>query len=305
MGASLDGHSNLRAPQASAPSYENLRAILIDDDLPCLEEQVDTLSSLNLQCAGVQTAEEALEQIEQNKDINLVITDLRMPNHDGLWLLREIQSRFGSSRRFAAIILTGHITTDAAIAAMRLDAVDFLTKPISRQDYADALSRAAIRLAEPQASKAGMADLPKQLEDIRQAMDKIATSLDTAGGAPTATDAGRGEITAQELRTIIKARRARSEYFDADMFADPAWDILLDLMLARIEGSTESISSLCIAAAVPMTTAMRWIRELIARGVLIRWPDPDDGRRNFVALSEQAAKQMTAYLQNLPAVRTL
>lgn len=305
MGASLDGHSNHHAPQAAATAFENLRAILIDDDLDCLEEQVDTLTSLNLRCTGVQTAEEALEHIEQDSAINLVITDLRMPNHDGLWLLREIQSRFGATRRFAAIILTGHITTDAAIAAMRLDAVDFLSKPISRQDYADALARAAARLSETPSVKVGMADLPKQLEGIRQAVDKIVTSLDLSGPAPVATETARGEITAQELRAIIKARRARSDYFDADMFADPAWDILLDLMLARIEGSTESISSLCIAAAVPMTTAMRWIRELIARGVLIRWPDPDDGRRNFVALSEQAAKQMTAYLQAMPAVRTL
>lgn len=287
------------------PDLGNLRAILIDDDLPCLEEQVDTLTSLNLRCFGVQTAEEALEYIEQHTDINLVITDLRMPNHDGLWLLQQIQSRFGNTRRFAAIILTGHITTDAAIAAMRLDAVDFLTKPISRQDYADALARAAVRLAEPIGQKAAMSDLPQQLEGIRAAVDKIATSLDMGSPVAATPDTARGEITAQELRTIIKARRMRAEYFDADMFADPAWDILLDLMLARIEGSTESISSLCIAAAVPMTTAMRWIRELIARGVLIRWPDPDDGRRNFVALSEQAAKQMTAYLQTLPPVRTL
>jgi hypothetical protein len=53
--------------------------------------------------------------------------------------------------------------------------------------------------------------------------------------------------------------RLRSQHFVPALFADPAWDILLDLAAARIDGRMVAVSSLCIAAAVPATTALRWI----------------------------------------------
>jgi hypothetical protein len=78
------------------------------------------------------------------------------------------------------------------------------------------------------------------------------------------------------LREIIKLRRMRERYFPPDLFADPAWDILLDLKAARQEGQHVSVSSLCIAAAVPPTTALRWITAMTESGMLVRRQDPAD-----------------------------
>jgi hypothetical protein len=75
---------------------------------------------------------------------------------------------------------------------------------------------------------------------------------------PTATPANPA-ITAKSVREIIKKRRLRERFFGAELFADPAWDILLDLKAAGLEGQNVSVSSLCIAAAVPPTTALRWV----------------------------------------------
>lgn len=58
------------------------------------------------------------------------------------------------------------------------------------------------------------------------------------------------------LRKIIRARRARDDVFGKDLFADPAWDILLDLAIARAENKQVSVTSLCIASGVPATTAL-------------------------------------------------
>jgi len=94
-------------------------------------------------------------------------------------------------------------------------------------------------------------------------------------------------VSAQQVRAVLRMRRLRDQIVSADLFADPAWDILLDLMAAHLEGVRVSVSSLCIAASVPPTTALRWIRQLTEKGLLERNADPSDGRRIFIALSPE------------------
>lgn len=71
--------------------------------------------------------------------------------------------------------------------------------------------------------------------------------------------------------------------------------MILDLMAARLSGQRVSVSSLCIAAAVPPTTALRWIRQLTERGVFARIDDPADGRRVFIELTDNAAEAFAAW----------
>ncbi len=107
------------------------------------------------------------------------------------------------------------------------------------------------------------------------------------------------------LKSIIKARRNRQKYFEGDLFSDPSWDILLELTAAHVENRQESVTSVAIAASVPASTAIRKIRELADRGLLRRWTDPNDARRIFVALTDDAAKRMLAMLasaENTPII---
>jgi DNA-binding MarR family transcriptional regulator len=103
-------------------------------------------------------------------------------------------------------------------------------------------------------------------------------------------------VTASDVRAIIRLRRLRDRFFRSDLFADPAWDMLLDLMAARLDRMRVAVSSLCIAAAVPPTTALRWIKTMCDNGMFVRVADPEDGRRVFIELSEGAASGMAAYL---------
>jgi len=104
-------------------------------------------------------------------------------------------------------------------------------------------------------------------------------------------------VDAALLRRIIRLRRDRERYFPAEIFADPAWDMLLDLVAARMEGRQVAVSSLCIAACVPTTTALRWIRSLSEVGVFERSTDPSDARRTWISLSPSAADGMMAWLR--------
>lgn len=104
---------------------------------------------------------------------------------------------------------------------------------------------------------------------------------------------------AKQVRRLLRQRRMREQYFPADLFADPAWDMLLDLYAARLERQPVSVSSLCIAAAVPATTALRWIKTMTDAGLFLREADPQDGRRIFIALAEGAAEAMARYFDAL------
>lgn len=101
------------------------------------------------------------------------------------------------------------------------------------------------------------------------------------------------------VRKLIHARQSRVRFFDAALFADPAWDILLDLTAARAERKRVSVTSLCIASGVPPTTALRWIGQMVDTGLLVRVEDDIDRRRAFIELSDGAAEAMARYFAEL------
>ena len=111
------------------------------------------------------------------------------------------------------------------------------------------------------------------------------------------SEADDGMIAPAEIRRAIRARRLRDQFFGDGMFEDPAWDMLLDLFAADLEGAQVSVSSLCIAAAVAPTTALRWIGRLTEAGLFDRLPDPADRRRAFLTLSPRAGQAMRGYWQ--------
>ncbi|NOW47637.1 DNA-binding response OmpR family regulator [Novosphingobium sp. SG751A] len=101
------------------------------------------------------------------------------------------------------------------------------------------------------------------------------------------------------VRRIIRQRQMRARFFDGDLFADPAWDMLLDLTAAHVEKAKVSVTSLCIASSVPPTTALRWIGQMTEAGLLKRIEDESDRRRAFITLTDKAADAMAGYFADL------
>lgn len=121
-------------------------------------------------------------------------------------------------------------------------------------------------------------------------------SMATKSGARTADFP---HTRAQLVREHLRQRRRREQFFRADVFADPVWDMMLDLYAAHYEGQKVSVTSLCIAAVVPGTTALRWIKMMTELGWLIRARDASDGRRIYVELSDDARGRLDAYFDGI------
>ncbi|HUD29703.1 MAG TPA: MarR family transcriptional regulator [Novosphingobium sp.] len=119
--------------------------------------------------------------------------------------------------------------------------------------------------------------------------------------APPARAPGAGEELpdARLVRRIIRQRQLRARFLDGELLADPAWDMLLDLTAARIEGKQVSVTSLCIAASVPPTTALRWIGQMVEADLFVRVSDDVDRRRAFIALSDKASSAMARYFSEI------
>jgi hypothetical protein len=97
------------------------------------------------------------------------------------------------------------------------------------------------------------------------------------------------------IDAIIAARNRRRTLFPELEFGEPMWDMLLDLALAALRGKRISVSSLCIAAGVPATTALRRIEYLAKGGLIYRSRDDTDGRRVLVSLSDEALRRIVDY----------
>ncbi len=100
--------------------------MLVDDEAPFVETMTKRLSKRNLTIITAENGKEALEQLNHNRNLDVIILDVKMPEMDGIEALREIK---GISPLTEVIMLTGHATVETAIEGMRLGAFDYLMKP--------------------------------------------------------------------------------------------------------------------------------------------------------------------------------
>jgi hypothetical protein len=142
-------------------------------------------------------------------------------------------------------------------------------------------------------------------EALRQMESTLALLLVALDGddqavARIASDSPKVDVETVALK--VAERRLRMRFFDGALFADPAWDMLLDLFRAELAGLEISVSSLCIASGVPATTALRWIEKMIHGGLCLRRADSKDGRRSVIGLTPYASKAMQAYFGQLESL---
>ncbi len=100
--------------------------LLVDDEVSFIETFSERLSMRNVETSEASSGEDALRILESNKDIEVVILDVKMPGMDGIETLTEIKKKYPLVE---VIMLSGHANVESAIEGMKLGAFDYLMKP--------------------------------------------------------------------------------------------------------------------------------------------------------------------------------
>ncbi len=112
--------------------------LIVDDDRIILDSLCEFLSLEGFETTGAETLKSALAEL-QNKNYSLVITDVNLPDGDGLGLLDVVRKDYPQT---VVIVITGYGTIESAVQAIKKGAYDYLTKPIVDDELRLAIDRA-------------------------------------------------------------------------------------------------------------------------------------------------------------------
>ena len=114
------------------------RLLLVDDDEVFLRPLHRTLELAGYEVLPVQSAEEALDTLKA-EDVDLVLTDRRLPGMDGVGLVRHVKAEHAD---LAVVVMTAYGSIESAVEAMRLGAEDYLVKPFEAPELLLVIRRA-------------------------------------------------------------------------------------------------------------------------------------------------------------------
>jgi DNA-binding NtrC family response regulator len=102
------------------------KVLLVDDEAPFVEALAKRLTKRELTVVTAFSGAEALEKLEKEPHIDVVVLDVKMPGMDGIETLKAIKAKYALVE---VIMLTGHATVESAIEGMKMGALDYLMKP--------------------------------------------------------------------------------------------------------------------------------------------------------------------------------
>ena len=255
---------------------------------------------------------------------DIVVVDCPVASHEHITLIQEIDRNVNLlGTQF--IVSTSINSLDEVFGSVTQSDAQILVTP-TRADRIMALGRSLVHTGNKvrelsEGDRLAIMRLTEQVAQIAQKIEKLSGdsgersqqpspfNFDGANSRDMPYDGNDRLIRSVRpalpdprlVRRIIRHRQLRERYFEGDLFADPAWDMLLDLTAARVENTRVSVTSLCIASGVPPTTALRWIGQMTDAGLLERVDDVDDRRRAFLTLTERAAMAMARYFAEMAA----
>lgn len=144
---------------------------------------------------------------------------------------------------------------------------------------------------------AGDAEQP-ELIDVMVRLPR-ATIAESLRASPEAEAVSLGPSYLALARAILSSRHQRREYFGGIRFGEPCWDMILELYVATEGGQTINVTGLCAASGKSVTTALRHLEDLEARGYFVRKADQTDARSTLVVMQPSLRTAVEAWLDHL------
>ena len=291
--------------EAAAPA----RVLVVDDEVRALRLMSRVLGSSAIACKTAESAAEAVDVLRVAPEIDVVVSDIYMPTTDGIEFLGTVRRDFADRPWLQLLLVTGQASLETAVAAMRLEASDYLFKPIEPKTLREAVQHGLTRAESIRKVRATTGDSPgarelQQIADTAKALAEDMRRTIEHGAGIAGNASGPGSVAARPedtslrtLKLLQKLQEARSSIFGEAVMPEPAWEMLAELMRARLAGQHLSVTSLALSSKSPMTTALRRIEDLIQGGLAARMPDPADRRRTYVELTPEGMARMQLFLE--------
>ncbi|MND52677.1 Alkaline phosphatase synthesis transcriptional regulatory protein PhoP [compost metagenome] len=283
--------------------------LLIDDEEALLDVLSAALDNAGYDCLRASDAYGALKLLDRTPEIDVVVSDIRMPRMDGIELVRNVRERYADRTWLQIIFITGHATLDNSVEALRLAAADFLHKPVQGAEFLASIAGAARKAqnlrTEINWKRDGHDNLSRLIKEVQQLGELLSPpspSLEMKSVLSTDPAMKRdpnSQPSNERLKELLRIRDVRAQFFPGKLFIDPAWHIMLELMENYLAGTTITAFSLFVVSGVPTATASRRLEDMEDAGLIQRTIDPLDGRRQIVSLTEAAIELMYSYLTAL------
>ena len=262
--------------------------LVVEDDAVQLAQLVDLLTGAGYRTVGAGSAQHALERVSADPPVRVVISDVHLPDGNAIGFLRRLGEILPPAAMPKALLITGKPTLETAIQAIGLQVVDYVPKPFHPGGLLVTVARAwELAAGQP---------MPPDREGGGYSVGGDATPDGMLPGEVAEFDPEFRTLLAR-LQQVISGRKERKRHLQSIEFKDPAWDMLLELMLAHMRQTPLTVTSLCLAAGVPATTALRRLEDLVRTGFVERHADPVDRRRILVRLTIKGVSAMTQYLK--------
>jgi FixJ family two-component response regulator len=192
----------------AGPKNEKEFVAVVDDDGSIRKALVRMLASAGMDVLAFSSAKEFLSVVE-SEHVSCVVSDLRMPDIDGLNLQRELAERMP---HVAIVFVTGYGDVPSTVRAMKSGAVDLLEKPVRRADLLEAIDRATQRTHRAQAETIDLNYLKSRYATLtpreRQVFELVAAGL---LNKQIAAELGNAEKTTKQHRgAVMKKMQAES-----------------------------------------------------------------------------------------------
>ncbi len=191
--------------------------VVVDDDDSIRKALVRTLTSAGMEVLAFSSAYEFLAVVESER-VSCVVSDLRMPDIDGLHLQSALAERMP---HVAMVFVTGHSDVPSTVQAMKSGAVDFLEKPVKRADLLEAIARAMQRTHRAEAEATNLNSLRQRYAKLtpreRQVFALVAAGL---LNKQIAAELGNAEKTTKQHRGAVMEKMQAESLADLVLMAE-------------------------------------------------------------------------------------
>jgi DNA-binding response OmpR family regulator len=257
--------------------------LVVDPDPAALDFLTRTLTHAGYRPAGFPDLDPrngSLDRLGADPPVQVAVLDARAldPLEDGP-ALAELRRRSPRRTALQFVVIGEPERLDRVVPRQITDVTDILTKPLERHTLVYSIQEATRRHAA--------------------LLSRSGVTLSALPNRRSATTKRELPADLQVLQWLRDLDEQRSKALDGIVKTDATWNMLAELLRARITKRRISVTSLCLASRGPVTSALRRVEQLLQDGLITYTLDPKDRRRKYVELTSEGASRMQSAVRGV------